>query len=316
VGDGAIGAHASLFLIACDISSQDADNARKFLTSRGAEVEIIRIKPDRFDKFRIDGHVSASAYTRLLLPEFFDEGWKRILYVDSDMRVMTPLKQLLEGDLRGKPVGAVHDYMRYLIFGLEESRKRLGLRPDSAYFNSGLISFDWRAVRAAGLLQKASEFAAKYAQLCVSHDQDALNKAFEGYWTSLDPRWNFMVVAVPDHVLRLYYPERFRPYIAHFAGPVKPWTRDFPDRHEDHRAWYRELLCDSPWPDFVGRPGAPIPGVAPSSWFRPRAWISERRERVQAAIGRNIVPSGGHNPKLEQLLDDMIDEAAKPEVAG
>jgi lipopolysaccharide biosynthesis glycosyltransferase len=60
-----------------------------------------------------------------------------------------------------------------------------------------------------------------------------------------------MTVAVPEKVLRLDYPARFRPYISHFAGPVKPWTASFPAKYDHHRAWYRDLLRDSPWPDFV-----------------------------------------------------------------
>jgi lipopolysaccharide biosynthesis glycosyltransferase len=306
VGDGEAGAQASLFLIACDVSAQDAEDARSFLGSRGAEAEIIRINPNRFDKFRIDGYVSASTYTRLLLPEFFDDCWDRVLYVDSDMRVMTSLKGLLEVNLGGKPVGAVHDYMRYLIYGLEHSREQLGLRPDSPYFNAGMICFDWHAVLASGLLQTASEFAAKHPQLCISHDQDALNKAFEGSWTPLDPRWNFMIVAVPDRVLRLDYPERLRPYVAHFAGPVKPWTADFPARYENHRAWYRDLLRDSPWPNFTASVSAS------SSQIGLKGWASKQRERLRTAVDRLSAGTTSRqpNPKLERLVDDMIGEAS------
>jgi lipopolysaccharide biosynthesis glycosyltransferase len=282
VGDGETEAQARFFLLACDISAAEVKNADDFLKSRGASVEIIVIEADRFRQFRIDGYVSASTYSRLLLPEFFDDQWNRVLYVDADMRVMARVQTLLDADLQGKPIGAVHDYLRYLIYGLRGSRARLSLRSNAPYFNAGIICFDWRATVASGLLSQAKDFAIRNPQLCHSHDQDALNKAFEGAWAPLDPRWNFMTVAVPDEVFRLVYPARFRPYIAHFAGPMKPWAADFPARYENHCAWYRALLRDSPWPHFA----------APFSAAPPREPLPTETSGVDEA-----------NPELEHLFD-------------
>lgn len=332
VGDGNA-ANANLFLLAGGITAEEAKKANSFLRSHGASAEIIIIKADRFQRFRIDGYVSASTYSRLLLPEFFDDQWDRLLYVDADARVMVPLQTLLDTNLRGKPVGAVHDYLKYLIYGIKDSRTRLGLRSDAPYFNAGVICFDWRATIASGLLGQANAFAIENPHLCISHDQDALNKAFEGAWTPLDPRWNFMTVAVPDKVLRLYYPERFRPYISHFAGSVKPWTADFPVRYEHYRAWYRDLLRDSPWPHFAALVDAP-PSEAPVTSHKDRltGWLLTQRGRLRAVLERlssaktvaeeplyagarnsswaEASEDGEANPKLARLFDEMVGEAA------
>lgn len=315
VEGGGAEAKANLFILACDVTAEDTKKAERFLRSRGAGAEIIVIAADHFRPFRIDGYVSASTYSRLLLPEFFGDLWDRLLYVDADARVMVPLQPLLHADLRGRPVGAVHDYLRYLIYGVAESRTRLKLRSDAPYFNAGVVCFDWRATIASGLLERAKAFAIENPHLCKSHDQDALNAAFEGAWAPLDPRWNFMAVAVPDEVLRLDYPARFRPYIAHFAGPVKPWTGSFPARFEHHRAWYRDLLRDSPWPEFAASAcTAPdeTPTVSPADCLK---WFSRQRGRWRAAFGRVLSPEtaiahGGPNPKLERLFEDMVNEAA------
>ena len=333
VGDG-VAEEASLFLLAGDVSAEDAKKADSFLKSRGASVEIVVIEAGRFHPFRIDGYVSASTYSRLLLPDFFDNHWDRLLYVDADARVMVPLQPLIEANLRGRPVGAIHDYLQHLIYGIEGSRKRLGLRSDAAYFNAGVVCFDWRATIASGLLEKAKTFAIENPQLCKSHDQDALNKTFEGAWTPLDPRWNFMTVAVPDEVLRLEYPARFRPYIAHFAGPVKPWTAGFPARYEDHRAWYRDLLRDSPWPDFAAPANAQLGEIPASSRAdRITEWFSRQRGKLRVAferlssleattaqVPRNTVQrksypteastDGDANPELAHLFEEMVGEAA------
>jgi lipopolysaccharide biosynthesis glycosyltransferase len=335
VGDGRADARANLFLLACDVTVDDTKKADSFLRSRGVAAEIIVVAADRFHPFRIDGYVSASTYSRLLLPEFFDDQWDRLLYVDADARVMAPLQTLLDANLGGRPLGAVHDYLQYLIYGVGSSRTRLGLRSDAPYFNAGVMCFDWRATIASGLLQKAKAFAVESPHLCKSHDQDALNKAFEGAWAPLDPRWNFMTVAVPQKVLRLDYPARFRPYIAHFAGPVKPWTAGFPARYEVHRAWYRDQLHDSPWPNFVAPANAQLDELpAPSRVDRLTDWFSTQNEKLRAALERlsatdaatprvprngarrKSYPSepstdGQANPALEHLLEEMVSEATE-----
>jgi lipopolysaccharide biosynthesis glycosyltransferase len=233
---------------------------------------------------------------------------------------MSPLKPLIDCDLHARPMGAVHDYLRYVIYGMNETRSRLKLGPDAPYFNAGLICFDWGATIASGLLQRAQAFATKSAHLCKSHDQDALNKAFEGEWLPLDPRWNLMAVAVPDHILRLDYPARLQPYISHFAGAVKPWMNNSPKRFVAHGAWYEELLRDSPWPDFVT--------VADNaSTFGPqtaslRKRISgklgslrvvfprlHRRKRATLNVSGLSLANDDGPPKLECLLEAMIAQA-------
>jgi lipopolysaccharide biosynthesis glycosyltransferase len=333
VGDGEAETRARFFLLACDVAARDAEKARSFLTSRGASTEIVVIGADRLQPFRIDGYVSAATYSRLLLPEFFDDRWDRLLYLDADTRIVVRLQTLLDASLYGQPVGAVHDYLQYMIFGIGGSRKRLALRSDAPYFNAGVVCFDWRATIRSGLLQRARSFAIESARLCSFHDQDALNKAFEGAWTPLDPRWNFMTVAVPEDVLRLDYPARLRPYIAHFAGPVKPWMANFPERYEPHRTWYRNMLRDSPWPHFAAPANSPL-GETPATPAaeRLKGWLFAQRGRLRAAFERlspaeataarrlqNAAPrkpaeDGEANPELEHLLDLMVAEAAGPDM--
>jgi lipopolysaccharide biosynthesis glycosyltransferase len=332
VGDGAAKAQAKFFLLACGVAVGDAEKTHNFLESRGLPVEIVMVATDRLQPFWIDGYVSVATYARLLLPDFFDDRWDRVLYLDADTRSMVPLQPLLCAILHGKPVGAVHDYLRYMIYGMEECRKRLSLRSDAPYFNAGIMCFDWRATIASGLLLRARAYATESAHLCKSHDQDALNKAFEGAWTPLDPRWNFMTVAIPEDVFRLYYPPRLRPNISHFAGPLKPWMGNFPERFEHHRAWYRDLLRGSPWPHFAEQ-DSPLRTPWPPGRVRVKRWLMAQRVRLQAAFERrlhaetaaaqhtrNVDPresplieaSQRHdaNPELEHLLDNMIAEAA------
>ena len=72
IGDGEIEVGTNLFVLAFDVSAEAAKTAEAFLKSRGASAEVIVLSADHFGKFRVDGYVSASTYSRLLPPEFFD----------------------------------------------------------------------------------------------------------------------------------------------------------------------------------------------------------------------------------------------------
>jgi lipopolysaccharide biosynthesis glycosyltransferase len=282
-GEGAVGDDTMLFLLAIGASATELDNARRFFERHSVFADVVGIAVGRVQPFRADGYVSPATYARLLLCDQFDDRWDRLLFLDADTRVRVPLQPLFDTDLAGSPLGAVHDYVQYLVFGINNSRCRLSLTANAPYFNAGVLLFDWPVALQSGLLQRARTFAEEFAHLCKMHDQDALNVAFEGTWVPLDPRWNLLISAIPKEVFRLDYPERIRSNIAHFAGPAKPWMLNFPDRDETHRAWYWSLCQHSAWPNFAVPPAG--------------AW-------------KRVSRDGKPNPQLERLLDIAIAEAA------
>ena len=87
----------------------------------------------------------------------------------------------------------------------------------------------------------AHEYARGHGEQLVCWDQDALNWAVDGRWSPLDRRWN----AIPVDVLMATSPFEYfgepaiswanlvevarDPFIAHFAGPCKPWNESYPD---------------------------------------------------------------------------------------
>ena len=55
-------------------------------------MEVLEVCSDRFQPFRTDSYISSATYSRLLLQQFFDDRWDRLLYLDADLRVMVPLQ--------------------------------------------------------------------------------------------------------------------------------------------------------------------------------------------------------------------------------
>jgi len=235
---------ADLFLVCCDVSADDVANAEKFFADRNMPVRILlpnfvdeRIKP-------INRRWPRAAYLRLYFDLIFDDKYDRLIYLDADTRVRSPLAPLVETDMHGRPVAAVHDFIYYLTGNIRRRRRELMLKIDAPYLQSGVMVFDWPATLKDGALARARKFLEDHPEGCQeAPDQDALNAAFEDKWTPIDPRWNL-------HETYLNFGGRLTPYLEHYTS-TKPWSKKRPARWRAAAAWYANELRDTAWADFV-----------------------------------------------------------------
>jgi lipopolysaccharide biosynthesis glycosyltransferase len=237
-------ATAQLFLVICDVSADDIREAERFFSKREMSVRIV--VPDFVDRLikPVQSRWPRAAYLRLYFDLLFDKTFDRVVYLDSDMRVRAPLAPLLEAELRGQPVGAVHDFIYYLSGNIRRCRRKLFLSDGSGYLQSGVMVFDWPKILAGDYLARARKFLSDYPDNCKeAPDQDALNAVLEGAWTPLDPRWNL-------HELYLTYRGHLTPYIEHYTS-TKPWSKKRPRTWRHAAEWYRRELRDTAWAGFV-----------------------------------------------------------------
>jgi lipopolysaccharide biosynthesis glycosyltransferase len=231
--------HAEMFLIADRVPPLAINQVQQFLRHRDVPARIIERRVG-FPAYRADRWISLASYVRLHLDDYFDASWDRVLYLDADTRVKVPLQPLLEMSLRGKVLGAVDHEI-----GSRDHVARLSMAEDAPYLNAGVLLFEWPKVLSLELLRQARCFAADNPDLCLYHDQDALNKVFEGLWMPIDFRWNL----VREFVALL---PRFRSYIMHYTESEKPWSSEkVPPYWVGDAVWYRRVLRKSPWPDFA-----------------------------------------------------------------
>jgi lipopolysaccharide biosynthesis glycosyltransferase len=184
------------------------------------------------------GWLSRATYLRLfidLVPEL--AACRRVLYLDSDVWVVADPWKLLSAGLESAPVMAAYD-----LRNLPDTayRKRLPVPAGSPYFNAGVMLFDLAAIRASGELEAARTFAIEHRDLCLAHDQDALNVVFQGKWQVMDWRWN----AVSLNADLFDKP----PFIRHFTGK-KPWHPDKRGVEPEFIERWRVAIGSSPWPD-------------------------------------------------------------------
>src|SRR5262249_39981637 len=174
----------------------------------------------------------------------------RLIYFDADTRVCSSLAPLLNADLQGNPVGAVHDFIYYLNPGnISRVRRQLRLANDAPYLQSGVMVFDWPSTLDDGSLNRARDFLALHPDRCQeAPDQNALNVSLEGRWTPLDPRWNL-------HELSLIFGGNHTPYIEHYTSN-KPWSRYHFAAFRNAAEWYNRELAETAWTSFVAKQSA------------------------------------------------------------
>lgn len=239
---------ASFFLVCCDVDETDLAKARGMFAARQMEVEIV-VATEIAEKIKTiqDRRWPRAAYLRLYFDEIFGSDVERLVYLDADTRVLTDLTPLLNADLHGKPVGAVHDLFYYVTNKIGERRQMLFLDSDAPYLQSGVMVFDWQAVLKLGILAEARQFLEHYPERCVeAPDQDALNAVLKNRWTPLDPRWNL-------HESYLMYACDHKAFIEHYTSS-KPWSRSRYSIWNAASEWYRQQLSDTGWDEFVEQP--------------------------------------------------------------
>ena len=231
-------------IVAVDVSEPEAEAADRFLSDHGVKARIERISSADFfsNSLRVDERISAAAYARLFLDRLLDPGVEKVLYLDADTRVMSSLDRLFAINLGEYPLAAVKDIYMYVQDRLATRNAILGSPSGTDYLNSGVMLLNWPEVLKRGLLQEAREFAVSYPEKCKSHDQDAINAAVSGDFKALDPRWN---------LIHYYFINggTSEAWIKHYTGP-KPWSRKRIAVWATDALWYRDLLAQSPWPDF------------------------------------------------------------------
>ena len=178
------------------------------------------------------GRVSRVTYFRILVAELLPAHVERAIYLDADVLVMGDLARLWAEPQRGLPVLAVRDAGAPTVSsprGLVNYRE-LGLAPELAYLNAGVMSLDLRVWREERLAERLLRYLESHAHAIRWWDQDALNAVLAGRWGELDPRWNQIPqIWEPAAGDGDPFPPALRelvirdPWIVHYSTWSKPW---------------------------------------------------------------------------------------------
>jgi lipopolysaccharide biosynthesis glycosyltransferase len=207
------------------------------------------------------GRFSRAVFRRLFLDKVLPADVERIVTVDSDMLIVRPgLSKLADFDLGGKPLAAAYDMIFLMDFKGDDalvrqfktSRRGIGLKLDTPYFNAGLMAIDRAAWRAEKLTERVTTALRDEPKRFPFMEQDALNATLRGGFAALSPRFNFM----GDFFL-LDLERRLEPIVLHFVNAPKPWEFSTWKGEARFAEFYRDWFKSSPWPDWAEAPSNP-----------------------------------------------------------
>lgn len=186
-------------------------------------------------------HLSIETYYRLFIPCILPQ-YKKILYLDSDMCILSDVSELYQCNLNDYAVGAALDIPCY---PLKKHSEDLGGLDCRKTFNAGVlvidtVKFEENKIREKCLALLEEDFQKKERKLIFA-DQDALNIVLYEDYCVLDKKWNYQ----PQYLWRLqevfeedrqeYITAKDEAFIIHFAGDRKPW--EYPDLPKSDIFW-------------------------------------------------------------------------------
>jgi lipopolysaccharide biosynthesis glycosyltransferase len=172
-------------------------------------------------ELRLHRHFPPEAAAPLLLAELLPSGTDRVVFLDADVLVLDDPTDLWTAGLDGHPLGAVVDVAIPRCSsprGVPDWRG-LGIPPEAAYFNAGVLAVSLDAWRSADVGARTLARLADTARRGSFHHQGALNAVLWRDWKPLASRLN--VSSLAGRSFGVPCPER--PAIVHFAGHFKPW---------------------------------------------------------------------------------------------
>lgn len=187
------------------------------LPKGSASIRWVEAELEIFRDFSTISYISKVTYARFLIPRIFPDSIPKVLYLDSDLLVLSDLQALWDTDLEGHVLGAVFDGLDSQI---KNDTLELPVPRVRDYFNGGVLLIDLHRWRAEQISEKALDYLARNPRSPFS-DQDALNVACDGLWKKLDPRWNYLAYDEKLDISDLTGGQR--PSIAHFTTWKKPW---------------------------------------------------------------------------------------------
>ncbi|MBD5405195.1 glycosyltransferase [bacterium] len=239
----------NFYILDCGISDLNKKNIESLTSISKCNIKFLKVENELFDKFDISDnadYISKATYARYLIPILKPE-LKKCLYLDCDIVVRKPLRELYNTDLGDNYVGAVEDayigstsslkefysynpsYNETLSIIKFKEKYKIG-----RYFNAGVLLINLKKWQKENITDKLFKATKKLRNDLVLNDQDVMNYLFKDKTKFLNIGYNaqecFYTLNVVEYskseseskVKNIYY--KNDPAIVHYSNKEKPWN--------------------------------------------------------------------------------------------
>ncbi len=211
-------AHASL-------TAEDFARIGSALPAHRFAIRSLEVPPELLCDAPVLRRLTKASYYRLIAPSYLPDDVDRILYLDPDITVIRSLRPFYTTDLGDNYIAAAGHFDGFMRF---VNQRRLRIRHNTDYVNSGVLLMDVRKLRALDNNAEIFDFVRRHARRLLLGDQDTVNAFYDGKILVMDAR----VINLDDRTfLRLCRRGeisdewvRENTAIIHYAGSKKPWN--------------------------------------------------------------------------------------------
>lgn len=167
------------------------------------------------DKLYTRDYYSATTYFRLFIPDLYPQ-YDKVLYLDSDIVVLSDIADLYNIDMEDNLVAAAPDDVIQTIKVFQEYAELVvGVTDHKRYFNAGILLMNLDELRKFKFQDKFLYLLSK-VKFSVAQDQDYLNRLCKGRVKLIENTWDRMPIG-GDVV------KREDLHLIHYNLAFKPW---------------------------------------------------------------------------------------------
>lgn len=240
--------HFSIYLIHSSIPAQQLELLQTFISGEGHEFHNIQIDDGLFSEAPTLLHYTKTMYYRLLAHKFLPQKLDRILYLDPDILVINPIRELYEIDLEGYLYAAA-DHRTMPI--TEINKIRFNPFDLEAYYNSGVLLMNLALQREVIDEKEIFDFIRKYHSKLIMPDQDIMNALYSKQIKGIDEvKYNYDARYYNIYKLKssgqvdMDYVMNHT-VILHFCGKKKPWKKNYSGKFYSLYKHYEKITNDA-----------------------------------------------------------------------
>lgn len=200
------------------------ESKTKLLSCSGKNLEIKFKQTDTtINDVGPKNHVSSAAFMKVELVKLFPD-LSKLLYLDGDICVVDDLAPIWQTNIDNKYLAAIENpfFTRH---------QAIGLKPESLYFNSGIMLLNLEKMRADNFYDEAHKIIETCPEKLMFHDQDVFNMVVDGNFVNLPNVYNFQTFLIRkihrySKAKRKEIRQQFKSVvIIHYSSGIKPWKK-------------------------------------------------------------------------------------------
>lgn len=216
-----------------DDESRKKYNHLKFIISfYGSSCDFYEINNSDLEKAKIDSHITIATYYRLLIARIIPTTVDKLLFLDSDLIILSDISELFSFTLNNNAIAIVEEPIS------DTHKITIGLSLSEVYFNAGVMLINLNYWRKNNLTKKFINYLNNSYDKIRYWDQDVLNAVIKDK-IILDTGWN---VTESNFLLKFINSPQENIKILHYTGKCKPWNCR---THPLSYMYFKYLLTDN-----------------------------------------------------------------------